>query len=344
MALLWLDGFEGYGETVDVAPAPTGVMSRKYASVTAEATMRIKAGRHSGTSLLYAASNNLLLTPSLTTNDTLIAGCGWYCNTSSDCAIISFLDGATYGMFIRKKANVPELELLRYSTVIDTTVGLNLHQGAWYFVEMKIKCHDTTGEYEVKVGGETVLSGTGVDTKQGTNNYHDIAGFRAVPASRAAQYDDFYICDSSGSTHNDFLGDCKIIRLDPDGDDTTNWGTSTPSANHYENVDEVETDDDTSYIEESTSTTTDLFDYEDVAGLGTIQGVQLSTECRDTDANTFSIISPIESGGNQYDDSGQSIGTTSYVTKRLVAGVDPDTSSLWTAGGINAAKFGVKVG
>jgi hypothetical protein len=343
MALLWLEGFEGYGETLEAKPKPTDVMARKYGAVINEAGMRLRTGRYGNASLYFAVSTCSLATPSLTTHDTLISGCGWKVNTTSDCAILSFKDGATHGMWIRKKTGAAEMEIRRGNTLLDTTVGLNLHQSAWYFVEMKVKCHDTLGEYEVRVNGETIFSATGVDTKEGSNNYHDIMAFRPQHSSRICQYDDWYVCDGSGSTHNDFLGDCKIIRIDPDGDDAANWGTSTPSANHYENVDEVETDDDTSYIEEGTSTTIDLFDYEDVASLGTIQGVQLSTECRDTDANTFSIITPIESGGNQYDDSAQSIGTQNYVTKRMVAGVDPDTSSLWVAANLNAAKFGVKV-
>lgn len=343
MALLWLDGFEGYGETVDGNPAPSGILSRKYGTIVGDTTMLTKAGRHGGMCIYYGGSNNTIYTPSLTTHDTLIAGCGWYNFSTSDCWILTFLDGATIGMTLRKKSGASELQLYRGGTLVDTTVGLNLHQANWYYVEMKIKCNTSTGTYEVRVGGKTVLSATGVNTKAASNDYHDVAGFRPV-AARAPRYDDFYICDGSGSVNNDFLGDCKIVRLDSDGDDTTNWGTSTPSANHYENIDETETDDDTSYLEESTSTTLDLFDYEDVSGLGTIHGVQLSTECRDTDANTFSIITPIESGGNQYDDSVQSIGTTNYVTKMRVAGTDPDTASLWTLGGINAAKFGIKVG
>jgi hypothetical protein len=343
MALLWVDGFEGYGETVDGSPAPTGVLQRKYSVTAGTTTMLTKAGRYGGMCIYFGGSTNSLFTASLTTHDTLIAGCGWYNNNAGDCAILTFADTGTYGMWVRKKSGVGELELMRGAAVVDTTSGLGLSLSTWYYVEMKIKCHDSTGTYEVKVGGSTVLSATGVDTKISSNNYHDSAGFRPV-ASRAPNYDDFYICDGSGAINNDFLGDCKIVRIDPNGDDTANWSTSTPSANHYENVDEVETDDNTSYIEETTTNTTDLFDYENVSGLSSIKGVQICTECRETDANSYSIKTPIESGGNQYDDSAQTIGTPNYVTKVRVAGTDPDTGALWTESGLNAAKFGVKVG
>jgi hypothetical protein len=344
MALLWLDGFEGYGETIDANPAPSGVLQGKYCPASSTNTMLIRAGRHGGFAIYYGSSTNELRTPHLTTHDTMIVGCGFYRSTLDACAIMSFIDTGTLGMWLRVKQETGELELLRGgATLIATTSGLNIGLSNWHWIEMKIKCHSSAGEYEVRVGGETVLSATGVNTKEGSNDYHDTFGFRPVP-SEAPMYDDLYVCDGSGSINNDFLGDCKIVRIDPDGDDTTNWGTSTPSANHYENISEVEGDEDTSYIEETASSTLDLFDYEAVAGLGTIYGVQICTQCRESDAASHSLITPIESGGNQYDDSAQVVGTPDYITAVRVAGTDPDTSSLWTMSGLNAAKFGVKVG
>ena len=343
MALLWLEGFEGYGETIDANPAPSGVLDGKYCPASSTNFMLTRAGRHGGMAIYYGSGTNELRTPRLTTHDTMIAGCGFYRGTADACAIMTFVDDITYGMYLRVKALSGELELVRGGTVIDTTSGICISRFTWYWIEMKIKCHDTNGEYEVRVGGETVLSAAGVDTKVGANNYHDRFSFRPV-ASEAPMYDDLYVCDGSGSVNNDFLGDCKIIRIDPDGDDTTNWGTSTPSANHYENIDEVSSDEDTSYIEETIADTTDLFDYEDVAGLGTIYGVQISTHCRESDASSHTLKTPIESGGNQYDDSAQAVGTSGYISIVRVAGTDPDTSSLWTSSGLNAAKFGVKVG
>jgi hypothetical protein len=343
MALLWLDGFEGYGETIDSNPIPSGVLEGKYCPGAFTSTMLIRAGRHGGFAIYYGASNNEIRTPHLTTHDTMIVGCGFYRATADNCAIMTFVDGSTYGMGLRVKQESGELELIRGGTLIDTTSGLCIGVSAWHWIEMKIKCHNSAGEYEVRVGGETVLSATGVDTKEGANDYHTAFSFRPV-AAEAPMYDDLYICDGSGSINNDFLGDCKIIRIDPDGDDTANWGTSTPSANHYENISEVSGDEDASYVEETAASTLDLFDYEAAASSGTIYGVQISTQCRETDATTHTLITPIESGGNQYDDSAQTIGTPGYITVVRVAGTDPDTSSLWTLSGLNAAKFGIKVG
>lgn len=343
MALLWLDGFEGYGETIDSNPIPSGVLEGKYCPAVGTSTMLTRAGRYGGMALYYGGSTNEVRTPHLTMHDTMIAGCGFYRATTDYCYILSFVDTGIHGVSLRVKRDSGELEVLLGGSVIDTTLGLSIGRSAWHWIEMKVKCHNTLGEYEVRVGGETVLSVSGVDTKFSTHDYHNACSFRPV-ASEAPMYDDWYVCDGSGSINNDFLGDCKIIRIDPDGDDTANWSTSTPSANHYENISEVSGDEDTSYIEETASSTLDLFDYEAVASLGAIYGVQICTQCRESDATSHSLITPIESGGNQYDDSAQVIGTPSYITVVRVAGTDPDTSSLWTMSGLNAAKFGAKVG
>ena len=343
MALLWIDGFEGYGESLGANPSPTGVLERKYSLTDGTNTMLTNAGRYGGMAIYFGSTSNKLLTPAITTHDTMISGVNWYCNHARNTDILVFFDTGIIGMWLRKKNNVSELELIRGGTIIDTTVGLGISLSTWYNVQMKIKCHNTLGEYEVKVNGVTVLSATGVDTKFSTHDYHDTCCLRAT-AARAPTFDDWYVCDGSGSDNNDFLGVCKVVRIDPDGDDTANWTTSTPSANHYENVSGTVTDDDTSYLEESTADTTDLFDYEDLSGGSNILGIQVCTECKETDATSLGLKTPIESGGNQYDDPVQAIASPGYRTKMRVEGTDPDTGTQWTESGLNAAKFGVKVG
>ena len=343
MALLWIDGFEGYGETLDGSPAPTGVLERKYAVTQSTVTMLTKTGRYGGIAIYFGGNNNQLFTPALTTHDTLISGVNWYCNHVRATSVLNFYDGSSPGMEVRKQDNVSELQLFRAGVLLATTSGLGISVSTWYNIQMKVKCHNTLGEYELKVDGVTVLSATGVDTKAGTHDYHDVCLLRAY-AARAPLFDDWYVCDGSGSINNNFLGITKVVRIDPDGDDAANWATSTPSANHYENISGTVTDDDAAYLEETSANTTDLFDYENLAGYSNILGIQICTECRETDAQSYSVKTPIESGGNQYDDSAQVIASSGYRTKVRVEETDPDTSVKWTESGLNAAKFGIKVG
>lgn len=343
MALLWIEGFEGLGTSIGGTPSPVGVVARKYSYVTWENTMDIETGRFSGYSMEFNSNGAYMRPLALTTDSTLVVGFAIrFTTTISNSQILSFYDGSTLGMNVRTVVG-GELAVYRSGSLMDTTSGLGLVSGSWYYIEFKVVCNDTTGSYELRVGQVNVLSDSSVDTRAGANNYHTTfqIGISLQPVSR---FDDLYCLDASGSENNDFLGNCKVVRIDPDGDDTANWTTSTPSANHFENVDEAVLDDDTSYVEDSTTNVTDLYDYESAPSLGTIYGLQINTECRETDANTFSIITPIESGGNQYDDSAQTIGTSSYITMRRITDTDPDTGNLWIESGINAAKFGIKVG
>lgn len=342
MALLWIDGFEAYGTSVGSAPSPSGVIGRKYGSVASEGTMDIETGRVGGYGIELPVSACVMVTPSLTTVDTMIAGVGFKVPSAVQAYILSFWDGGTLGMNLRTQAGGSELQIYRGTTLVETSVGANIQTNTWMYVEMKVKCNNSTGTYDVKVNGTTVLTATGVDTQAGSNAYHDTCRLRGSGVT--CFYDDFYVCDSSGSDNNDFLGNVKVVAIFPDGDDTTNWTTSTPSANHYENVDETTVDDDTSYVEDDTTNTTDLYDYAALPTLGTIMGLQINTDCRETDATSYDIKMPIESSGNQYDGSAETVGSVSWVTRRRIEGTNPDTSNAWTESEINAAKFGIKVG
>jgi hypothetical protein len=236
-----------------------------------------------------------------------------------------------------------QLAVFRDSTLLGITSDIRIPIGRWHYIELKVVTDNTNGSFELCVAGQSVLSASGIDTQPGANAYHDTFRCKGSGSIRP-QWDDIYFLDSTGSSSNDFLGSVRVVSVDPDGDDTANWTTSTPSGTHYENVDDAICDFDTSYVEEATPTTTDLYDYEDLPTLGDIYGIQVNTVCRETDATTFSLITPIESGSTQYDDSGQVVGTTDWLTLVRVEDQDPDTSAAWTESGLNAAKIGVKVG
>jgi hypothetical protein len=346
MALLWIDGFEGYGTTVGAAPAPTGICGRKYPNVNSESSMRVRDGRFSGRAISFAHITCRLATPGLTTDDTLIVGVAVKRTNTRWIPIVDFYQGSFRGMHLQVVDNGSEIYVMRNGTVIDTTVGANIGVDMWHHVEFKVKCHDTNGEYEVKVDGITVASATGVDTKDGSlsGDYHDVV--RLNPSNYSVPYwDDLYICDSTGAQNNDFLGNQRVSAIFPGGGDVTaDWETVVPVGAHYEAVDEEEVDDDSSYIEDDDSGDRDIWNYGSVPTFGQIQGLQINTDCKETDATDFTLITVIKSGGTEYDDSPQAAGSGDWLTLRRIAELDPDTSALWTESGINNAAFGVKVG
>lgn len=346
MALLWVDGFEGYRTVCGLFDGVLGGrLLRRYADMgLTDGRHLIVAGRFSTYALqIHSDGSGYLTTYALTTDDTIIVGVAIqptvFGGGSANWRIISLYDGSQQGVNLRYEYG--ELSLYRDTTLLGTTSGLNFGLNQWRYIELKVKCNDSTGTYEVRSGGTNVLSASGVDTKAGTNNYHDIVKLWGYGGYYI--FDDYYICDSSGSDNTDFLGNVRVDDIYPNGDGSVAWTKSGGSTN-YENVDETPlADDDTSYVEDTVSTNTDLYDYGSISGVGAIKGLQINTDCRETDATSYSLITPIDLGGNQSDDSAQAISSSTYLTLMRVSERDPDTN-LWTISNINSAQFGVKVG
>ena len=338
MSLLWIDGFEGYGTTPGGTPSPSGVIGRRYV-VNQESNMDVETGRISGYALQFTTTSCLCQTPALNTNATLIVGFAFKINEFDNNTLMQMMDGATLGMNLQLMSS-GEIRVRRGVTDLDTTSGLGLSINTWYWLEFKVLVNSTTGSYELRIGGTNVLSDSGISTQAGSNAYYDIVQLKAAAAY--PYFDDFYICNGAGSSNNDFLGDCHVTAIFPDGaGNSTDW---TPSAgDNYACVDENPVTDDTDYVESSTSTDKDLYSYGSCGSPTNIKGLQINTDCRQTDATSYDIITPIRSGSTDYDDSAQTIGTTDYVTKRRIEEEDPDTSAAWTASGINSAEFGIKV-
>lgn len=342
MALLWIDGFEGYGTSNGSVPSPTGVIGRRY-SVNDESYFDVEAGRISGHSVQLASAGCDFKTPALTTNATLIVGFGFKVTDDDTYSFCSLYDGTTLGVNIQWEETTGELILRRGTTILGTTSGLGLLANTWYWIELKVLCNNTTGTYELRVGEANILSASGVDTQEGTNAYHNHVKFDAGTGAYS-YFDDLYICDGSGASNNDFLGNCMVSAIQPDGAGTTTEWAPSAGAN-YACVDENPADDDTTYVEDSVAAQMDLYAYGSViAGLTNIKGVQINTDCRETDATSYDIKIQIRSGAANYDGGAQTVGSTNYLTKMRVAEQDPATSAAWIESGINAAEFGVKVG
>jgi len=343
MSLLWIDGFEGYGTSVGSYIEPTGIIERRYNVGGADDYIRITAGRVGGYGIYTPSSSiDCLDTPAINSNSTIIVGLAIKrTSNEDDTTILSLVDDTTYGMNVRWLSS-GEFCVRRGTTVLATTSGLNLLQDVWYWVEFKVLVDNSSGTYELKVGAATVLSDTGVDTQIATNNYYDKVRLYYGNPGTYHYYDDLYVCNGAGSLNNDFLGNVKVTAIFPDADG--NSSDFTPSAgDNYTCVDEEVVNDDTDYVESDTSSHKDLYSYESCGSPASILGLQINTDCRETDATSYSIHTVIRSGEMDYDDSSQSLGTTNYVTKMRVSEIDPNTSSAWTPNGVDNAEFGIKV-
>jgi hypothetical protein len=345
MALLWIEGFEGFGTTLSAEPDPVGIVERKYSTDTGTSSnWYITTGRLGGYSLYMRYTAAYMQSPSLTVNATMVVGFAVKFKALGTNTFLSLYDGTTQGMNLRLTAG-GEVAIYRGGTLLETTSGLGLSAGAWYYMEFKVLCANSPGgTYELRVGGVDVASDSGLDTQAGSNAYHD--RFRlsnSASSAYTASFDDFYCLDGSGATNNDFLGNMRVIAIRPDADTAANAWTRSSGAENYDLVNEDICDDDTGYVESAVSTTTDLYDYDAVASIAdNIKGIQINTVCRETDANSFSLVTVSKLGATQSNGAAAAIGTTNYITKTRLMETDP-AGNAWTITNIDAAQFGIKV-
>lgn len=339
MSLLWIDGFDNYGNTTGSAPAPTGIVGRKY-TVAGESSMRVRNGRLGHYSLNLPATATTVTKGSLTTNDTVVIGFAVYftaLGASTNSSFCTLLDGATTN--VRLTINDVGNIIIYSGSSILATVTLGLSINTWYYFELKVKTATTTGTWELRLGQTVVSSGSGT-TKSGSHDYSD--GFMFTGSSFQQCYiDDLYFLDASGSYNTDFLGNMRIQCVYPNADGSSAQFTPSANASHYTLVDEAECDDDTTYIEDSVSGHSDLFNFEDITAIGIIKGVFVSVDCRETDANSFNFKIQCKSNSTLANGSSQVVGSTTYLTKNQLFELDPNTNTVWTNTDFNAAEFGI---
>jgi hypothetical protein len=340
MSLVWLDGFESYGDTTGVAPVPYGVVNTKYLA-TSIAGEKVEVGFGAKSLRLNYGS---FKTPFINfSDDTLIVG--FMINIkgiwrTSSVVMIEFASNSSWG--IRLYTNGDELFLWTPSGLVGWSEGLSLKDDVWYFVEMKVKCHDTTGTAEVRVNGTNVLSATGLDTEPGALGYFTTVEL-GYQGSSYCRYDNLYICTGAGSVNNDFLGPIHVVELRPDADYSNTFINHTPSAFSYENVDESESDENTAYAQDNAVGAEEMFEYEALSGLDSVIGVALDARLRTNTGVTETFQHRVVSNVTSQNSGDVDTDVETFQTYTYVVEQDPDTSAAWITSGVNAAKFGIEL-
>ncbi len=336
MALKWLEGFENYATATSVDI--DAELLDKYTSLT-QPTNRTATGRLFGFSLTGSNSRGFQ-TPVFTNHSTWIIGGAWKWNSfGSFSEVIHFKFGDDIELKLR--LNTAGQLLLETNTVL-ATASFSLKTNSWYYIEIKATI-DNTGSYEVRVGGQTVLSGSADTSTFGNEEANNFEFWQAQGGG--GSMDDIYICDGSGTDNNDFLGDIQVAGLLPNGVGAfTDFGV-TGAASNYLAVDEQAPDGDTSYVSTSTAGDKDTYLFSDLStslSISTVYGVQVNSKVRKDDVGSRTIRNIARQGTSE------TVGPTEfmsndYVYHSNVVEKDPNTTSDWTEAGVNSAQFGVEL-
>ena len=291
--------------------------------------------KHSTSSYMGKAVSN---------KQTIIAGGGMKLSTSKAWDLILFFDGVTRQMKVVTDGS-NQIIIKRDNTTLLNT-GYNLPTGEWFYLEFKATIHNSNGSFEVRVNGNNVGSMTGVDTQASGNAYINIVQWSMFGIGASTHWlDDMYIFDDSGSTCNDFVGDVHVEAHFPEADGFTNLWIPTPGGvDNYENVDELDHDDDATFVATSGIGYQDSYEFSDLVTLsGSIYTVQVNCWARkdDVGSRTINAITRPISTVFPSDDAVSISNDYSYSVFGFE--VNPETSGYWTVAEINAAEFGIKM-
>lgn len=214
----------------------------------------------------------------------------------------------------------------------------------WNYLETKYSLARTSNvivpTLTVRLNGQQIISGAAAHgytdsiAQDGKGNYHTFrnAGF---PTSNMG---DLYICDTTGSYNNDFLGDVKVGAIFPRQDVITQWLNSSGSVS-TNLINEHIPDDDATYIYSNTPGNFSSFYFDNVASFsGQILAAQASIYARKTDEG-YRVVRHIV-GNDGFEGPDIYLGD-SYSYNHIPYDIDPVNSAVWTPAGINAEKFGI---
>jgi len=277
----------------------------------------------------------------------LIVGVAFYFNAVPNTShqFLRLLDSGTVQMqlFIRSDGRID------MRTGGGSSVGISsdiLSAGNYYYVELDVTFHNTTGSAELRINGVSTGTPYSGSTRSSGNNYAnqlDLMGGSGANAT-PVRFDDLYVCDDSGSVNNSFLGDVRVQALLPNGNGNSSQllGSDGNSTNNYLLVDEAAPNGDTDYVQGSTVGEKDTYAFADLEpGSGTVYGLQLLQWARKTDAGARSIASVARHSGNE-EDSADATLTTTYTYHADIRETKPG-GGAWSVSDVNGAEFGTKV-
>jgi hypothetical protein len=262
-------------------------------------------------------------------------------------------------------SNIGQLYFQGPSGVLSTTLPYFLRLGAWYYIEGYAKIGSADGAFEIRIGGATILLGSGCNTQSTVNNYTDgfqinynIPGGYVYAVGDPYYIDDLYVLNTSGPKNNTFLGEQKIITSDLNSDYSIQFSRNSGSSNYGQLI----TDDgDTTTTSGDTIGNRDLFgitpltvtpnNYGEWYWGNDITSTKMVVIARKDDVGYRNIGLTIDSSStiNVFPFNVINAGyILSYIIPLLgtyecsyqIFENDPNTNTIWTEIGVNAVKIG----
>jgi hypothetical protein len=261
-------------------------------------------------------------------------------------SLIRFWDGGTQHVDIRMDGMGRLVATRGDGAQIGSPSANALTVGVYYSLGVRCVIDDASGIIEARINGSSTgwLNMSSVDTRNGGNPTANNFDWCIGSAGGDLYYDDTLINDAVSSGTGDlvsFPGDVRVECLYPTGaGSSTDFTPSTGS--NWQNVDDPQTDGDSTYNESATVGHRDMFQMGNlVTGTGTVLGLQACAIARKTDSNTRTIALSVRLGTTNYNSPAFSVSNT-YSGFTYMWTLDP-TNNQWTIANVNAAEGGYTV-
>jgi len=240
--------------------------------------------------------------------------------------------------------------LALFFTRAGTTIGsvgapsTRLVANTWYWIETQVKIDATTGIASVNVNGNSVLSQSGLNTKNTANAFFN--QLVVTSGGSGQQGDSYHFWDGTVSSGNDpsalGYGEHVIDSKLPNAVGSNSAWTPNGAGNNFTKVNEANEDGDTTYVSTNVAANVDSYGFANVTvSTGTIGIIAINTIDRIDDAGPHTFDHFTLSAGSTHLSGGITPGAT-YVNHQSFVVVDPNTGAAWTIAGRNAAEFGYK--
>jgi hypothetical protein len=231
----------------------------------------------------------------------------------------------------------------RTGTVLSTSASTLSHT-TYYFVELKVVLHDSTGTYDLLVNGVSFTSGSGVDTLiSGAATWDGILlGGTNVTVTYSVDFDDLYIADGTTASNNDFLGDHRIVCVVASAGNGTHTDYAPSTGSDRGAMVDDNPPDVADYVQGGTAGDRVTFNFAALGVTGTVKAVQTVNLAKAEAAGIRTQVPAFRIGAADYDGNGSVLGSDwSYQVEVHIT--NPDTVAAWTVSEIDGAEFGAAV-
>ena len=227
---------------------------------------------------------------------------------------------------------------VRRGTTVLAESTTSLQANTVNYIEFYVKFNDTVGAFELRINGASEASGSGVDTANVAGGCTFVRWFGVAGTATDSSRDrDHYIRTSSGAQ---FYGPIQLVPIRPDGDIETTFGTTT-GTDHYTEIDEEETDSDTSYVESNTVGERVVTTVGDLTPSGSIVGVVVVTVGSAPNGGAPAVKHLISDGTNEQQSDDVALSDTTFGTQARAFMTAPDAGA-WTSAKVDALRIGVE--